>query len=178
MTFAGLIFAGVLGLLNLLLILLVARRVRLLSQRIPNAGRRPWLMPGTQVPDFDAKTSDGEVVSRQRLLGVPSVVGFFSTSCEPCRQQVPLFALYLAGERAPERAVAVIVGEDGDGFASQLSTKALVVRESQRGPMVQAFAANALPALYLLDADGKVVASGPGVGAIVDSHPGMAVSPL
>jgi thiol-disulfide isomerase/thioredoxin len=169
----GEVFLGVLLLANLLLVLLLARKVRLLANRLPGTGQRPWLAPGTQVPPFEATTVDGDLASLARLSGQPSVVGFFSTDCDPCRQQVPVFAEYAAADGGPGRNLAVIVGpgpEAGE-FELLLAGKALVVREEQRGPVTAAFSARAFPGIYRLDGAGKVVASGPSVAAVNGAQP-------
>jgi len=171
MTLAGLIFVGVFSLLNLLLVLLVARRLRQVAAAMPPSRPRPWLAPGTRVPDFETPTIDGETIALSQLRGKPSIVAFFSVGCEPCREQVPLFAMFVSGEQAPDSAVAVIVGgPDSYGFTKQLAGKAVLVNESQGGPLGQAFHATAFPALYLLDEEGVVTASGPGMGAILNGN--------
>ncbi len=172
------LFSGVFSLVNLLLVLLLARRLRQVAAALPPPRPRPWLAPGSQVPDFETVTVDGQVLTLGRLRGRPSVVGFFSVTCEPCREQVPLYAMFLTGEQAPDIGVAVIVGApDAQGFTQQLAGKAHVVQEAQGGTLATAFGAGAFPALYLLDADGVVAASGPGVGAIVGGRQNLAPVP-
>lgn len=183
MTLAGLVFNGVFGLFNLLLVMLVARRVRLLGAA-PQLLPRPWLAPGTPVPDFESTTIDGKLVALTQLRGKQAVVGFFSVGCEPCREQVPLFAMFLTGDQAPDFGLAVIVdggavvgSNDAATFTEQLAGKALVVHEAQGDPLVTAFKARAFPALYLLDQNGVVAASGPGLGAIVGTSQSPALVP-
>src|SRR5215469_11979121 len=182
MTLAGLVLNGVLGLFNLLLVMLVARRVRLAAARqlLP----RPWLAPGTPVPDFEGTTIDGKLVALSQLRGKRALVGFFSVGCEPCREQVPLFAMFLTGDQAPDFGLAVIVdggvvvgSNDAATFTEQLAGKVPVVHEAQGGPLVTAFSARAFPALYLLDPNGVVAASGPGLGAIVGTSQSPALVP-
>jgi thiol-disulfide isomerase/thioredoxin len=168
---------GVIALLDLLLVLLVARKVRLLCSRLPGAGQRPWLAPNAQVGPFEATTVDGEVVTLDRLRGRPSLVGLFSTSCGPCRQQIAVFAEQAAADGLG-RALAVIVGSGPEAaeFEAQLAGKALVVREERRGPVTIAFSAHAFPGIYRLDPEGKVVASGPSVAAVAGAQPDVAAA--
>jgi hypothetical protein len=168
---AGEVVIGVIALINLLLALLLARKVRLLSSRLPVASQRPWLTPGAQVGPFEARTVDGGVVTLDRLRGQPSLVGLFSTSCEACRQQVAQFAELSAGGD-PAHALAVIVGPGAQGadFEAELAGRALVVREERRGPVTIAFSAHAFPGIYRLDRDGKVAASGPSVDAVAGAQ--------
>jgi peroxiredoxin len=178
MMLALVVFSGIFSLFNLLLALLLARRLRQVAAALPSPRPRPWLAPGSQVPDFETVTLDGEVLTLGQLRGRSSVVGFFSVACEPCREQVPLYAMFLTGEQAPDVGIAVIVGApDAHGFTQQLAGKAQVVHEAQGGTLAKAFGAAAFPALYLLDADAVVAASGPGVGAIVGGRQNLATVP-
>jgi hypothetical protein len=85
MTSVELVLFGILTLGELLLIMLLARKVRQLdghltqvrlSVRSEQRGR-PWLNVGTQIPPFLAETTSSESVSLERLLGRESVVGLF-----------------------------------------------------------------------------------------------------
>jgi AhpC/TSA family len=170
---AGLVFVGGLSLLNLLLLALLARRVRQLGYRPSAPARPPWLAAGTRVLDFDVMTISGEQVSLDRLRGLHSLVGIFSANCEPCQEQVPIFARHAAAYGGPRQALAVVVGtgEKADEFVAMLDGKALVAREGPRGEVSAAFSANALPAVYLLDPAGTVVASGASLAAIGHARP-------
>jgi thiol-disulfide isomerase/thioredoxin len=170
---AALVFLGVLALGELLLILLVARKVSQLDQRLsqarltlPGEGRRPWLAAGTQIPPFQAKTTSSEPVSLERLLGRESVVGFFSTDCRPCREQLPAFARLAADGQRPALAVVVGPASKAQEFLAVLDGVVPVVREEQGGPVTTAFAARAFPGVFLLDPGGKVVASGASVAVV------------
>jgi thiol-disulfide isomerase/thioredoxin len=169
----GLVFVGALTLVNLLLLALMARRVRRLGPTATNPTRPPWLPPGTKVLDFEAMTIDGEMMSLDRLRGRHSLVGIFSASCEPCRDQVPVFARYASSYGGPDQVLAVVtgVGDKADEFVSQLRGKASVVREGPRGTVPAAFSANALPAVYLLDGNGRVVAGGGSISAVNYARP-------
>jgi peroxiredoxin len=174
----GLVFVGTLAVFNLLLILLVARRVRRLAERPMAPMPRPWLAPGTKVPDFEAVSVGGERLSLDSLRGRRSLVGFFSTSCEPCQEQLPVFARQAAADGGPRQVLAVVVGtaEEAEEFVALLTGKAMVVREDQRGPTVTAFSAHAFPGIYLLDPEAKVIASGASVAAVAGAHNGAAVA--
>jgi peroxiredoxin len=178
MTSVGLVLVGMMAVGELLLILLLARKVRRLEDRLTgfhpglraDGGDRPWLEAGAQIPAFEAATTSGEPVSLDRLLGRESMVGFFSPGCRPCREQLPAFARLAAdGGRA---ALAVIVGpaSKADEFLAVLDGTVPVLREEQGGPVTTAFAARAFPGLFLLDSRGKVVASGASVTAVIGTH--------
>jgi hypothetical protein len=174
MTSAGLVFLGVLSLVELLLILLLARKVHQLDDRctsgpaLPSEGAvRPWLEAGTQIPPFRAQTTSSEPVSLEQLLGQESVVGFFSPGCRPCREQLPAFARLASDSGRPSLAVVVGPAGQADEYLSILDGVVPVVREEQGGPVTTAFAARAFPGVFLLDPGGKVVASGASVVRVV-----------
>jgi hypothetical protein len=174
----GLVFVAALAAGNLLLILLVARRVRELAQRAPGPMPRPWLAPGTRVGDFAAVTVGGEPVSLHSLLGRPSLVGLFSTSCEPCLEQLPVFAGQAVAQGGPAQVLAVVVGSatEAEDLVALLDGKAKVVREDHRGPVTTAFSAHAFPGIYLLDPEGRVVASGASVAVVAGARHSIAVA--
>lgn len=184
MTSAGLVFLGVLALLELLLILLVARKVRVLDERLSLArralpaegGGRPWLAAGTQIPPFWAETVRREPVSLDWLRGRESVIGFFSPGCRPCGEQLPAFAR-LADDRG-RQPLAVIVGPaaGADEYLAVLDGAVPVVREEQGGPVTTAFAARAFPGVFLLDKEGRVLASGASVGLVTGAFEGVATA--
>lgn len=51
------------------------------------AGKR--IQPGESLPAFSVTTLEGKTVSTSDLLGKPSVVVFFSTTCPDCHRQLP-----------------------------------------------------------------------------------------
>ncbi len=166
---AGLLFVAVLGLVDLLLTLLVARRLRQVAEASRPASL-PWLAPGTRIPDFETSTVDGDLVSMDMLRGRRSLVGIFTPSCEPCKVQVPAFARLAGDAFGPDQALAVVLGaaEEADGFLAMLAGHALLVREPSHGPVAHAFSARAYPAIYLLDSDGKVILGSSSAEATAD----------
>ncbi len=162
------VFALVLASADLLLILLLARRVRRLGELASAPVAPPWLPPGSQIPDFKAKAMDGTSVSLDWLRGEQSLVGFFTTGCMPCHYQLPSFAEHAATVGGARRAVAVVIGEGEEvaAFIRDLDGKVTVIHERRRGTVATAFANNAYPGIYLLDADGAILARGASVQAV------------
>jgi hypothetical protein len=167
-------FLGGLSLANLLLVLLLARRVRQLARRRPDPA--PWLAPGSAVKDFEATTTAGDRVSLTRMRGKQGVVAFFAAGCSACAEQVPLFARYAMAQRTADDSgsrfvLAVIVGtaEECAGYQETLEGAVMVVREDRRGPVTEAFAARAFPGIYLVGPGGTVITRGPSVAAVTAS---------
>ncbi len=162
------VFALVLASVDLLLILLLARRVRQIGELAAAPASSPWLPPGSQIPDFKAAALSGTRVSLDWLRGEQALVGFFATGCQPCHNQLPAFAEHAATVGGPRRALAVVIGdgEEATELIRGLEGKATVVHERRRGPVATAFANHAFPGIYLLDAEGTVIARGASVYAV------------
>jgi thiol-disulfide isomerase/thioredoxin len=158
-------------LFNLVVTMGVVRRLLAITKQLPPKGMHPAarndkLLPvGTVVGDFAAPTVDGDVVSRQVLTG-ETLVAFMSPGCPPCDQLLPVFirrARVHPGGR--QRVIAVLTGarpEESPHYVAQLTDVAQVVVEDDRGPLSDAFRADSFPALYMVDADGRVLAAGAG----------------
>jgi hypothetical protein len=121
----------------------------------------PTLPVGTELAPFTAHTVDGREVGRESLLGERGLIGFFSTSCGACKEQVPDFAAYAAGEGfGADRALAVVQGPAAEAtefvaahFGSAGTT---VIVEPEGGPVSQALGVVAFPLFYLVNAEGRL----------------------
>ncbi|GAA2600218.1 TlpA family protein [Dactylosporangium fulvum] len=162
---AAVVIVGLLCLLDLLLTVGVIRRLREHTEQLGQlsaAGGDSGSLPiGAHVPQFEAGSIDGEPIGLDAADG--TVVGFFSTTCEPCKQLLPEFIDYAAnlpGGRS--RVLAVVVGEDGDGAATaaSLSSVAQVVVEHHSGTVATAFRTSTFPTLYVVAPDRQVMVSG------------------
>ena len=113
------------------------------------------------VAPFTATTTTGDAVSRDSL-GDLTLVGFFSSSCTPCRERVPEFVRYAAEFGAP---VLSVVSDDGDGAAeavAQLERAGRVVVEPAGAPSALggAFGVTGYPSLGVLGPEKEVLVSG------------------
>ncbi|GGV87485.1 hypothetical protein GCM10010294_69450 [Streptomyces griseoloalbus] len=148
MLITAVVCVALLGLLNLILMLGVLRRLRDHSALLADRGGNPFAIAvGQEIGEFETSTVDGEPIS-QDLLEDGTVVAFFSPGCGPCETEVPRFADF--AETAPggrNRLLAVIVGETGDAtpFVSALCAVSRVVVEDRNGALSTAFRATAYP---------------------------------
>jgi len=155
--------AIVLGLLNLLLTVGVIRRLRETATADGAHDRRDILGVGRTPSDFAATDTDGRPLSRGDLTGTV-LVGFFSTTCSACVDELPLFVTRAGDHPGGRDQVLAVV--DGDpsavgGMVSQLTGVARVVAEDAPGPVATAFQVEAFPSWCLLDS-GTVRESGSG----------------
>ncbi|WP_433477015.1 hypothetical protein ACQPZP_08140 [Spirillospora sp. CA-142024] len=150
---AAVVLIGLLSVLNLVLTLALVRRLREQGATQPrDTGPPVALGPGSQVGEFTTTTTEGDPVSRENLIGL---VGFFSAGCEPCHDLAPRFARLTTG--LPR--LAVVTGDDPD-LVAVLSPAARVVAEEDGGTVSRAFQNTWTPALYIVDGEGRVAATG------------------
>ncbi|GAA3082702.1 TlpA family protein disulfide reductase [Streptosporangium carneum] len=175
---AAVVVVGLLGVLNLLLLLAVLRRLRDYGAKWALAGldriveRKSSPESGHRVADFEATALDGAPVSL-RAPDAPLFTGFFSTGCPSCREEVPRFVEYAAAmPGGPERKLAVVSGtaEQGADIIDAVRRVARVVVEPQDGPVAGAFGVQGSPTFVLLDQDGTVRTSAPSIRGLASSQ--------
>lgn len=174
---AATILLGAVTLLNLGLTLGLIQRLRDMAAEPAGAGRAvPPVMIGTgeRPAPFTATTLDGEPVDQDAVTG--GMVGFFTSTCGPCRERAPQFVAY-AREAGLDRSrvLAVVIGELADTaeLVALLGGEARVVVETYEGPLYTAFGVNLIPAFCLLDDHGAVVVS----DTTMSAFPSPAVAP-
>jgi len=161
------VIIGLLCLVNIALTLAVVRRQneqsRLLTQAVSDRGEPAALevLPGDQVGDFAATTTDGRAMSRTDLRG-STLVAFMAPGCPSCEYSLPEFVSRAAGApRGRDQVLAVVLGTSlGAGPMRDMLTPVahVLTEEQERGPLARAFGVAALPAFALLEGD-TVVAS-------------------
>ncbi|KAB8189594.1 redoxin domain-containing protein [Nonomuraea phyllanthi] len=178
-TVAAIVVVGVLGGLNLLLVLLALHRLREYTGKWARAGldqlleRHSVPRAGDRVTDFTATATDGGTVSLGGLKG-PLFAAFFSAGCSSCRRALPRFVEYakaLSGGR--EQILAVVAGpaEQGADIVDAVREVARVVVEPQTGPVSQAFGVRNWPTFVVLDQDGTVRKSAGDLREVTPARP-------
>jgi thiol-disulfide isomerase/thioredoxin len=156
---AATILIGVVALLNLTLTFAVIRRLREQAAR-PAGDRGPGVLPeplaaliGRDLPDFTAVTTAGQTFSRDDVVGRPHLLGFFSVTCAPCKDQAPLFA-----EEAGDHSVAVVTG-DGDGVQDLLNLLpgTVVITGAEANALAAGLGVRAFPSIVRTDERGRIV---------------------
>jgi thiol-disulfide isomerase/thioredoxin len=128
-------------------------------------GLRARLAPdGTVAPDFKMKTYDGGTVSLSDLRGKVVMLDFWATWCPPCQEEMPSL-VKLAKEYEGKGLVFVAASRDEMPDAPLFVEEFVISRMPDLGPyvvyapdeMAAAFQVTALPTLYFLDREGRVV---------------------
>ncbi|WP_406865007.1 hypothetical protein ABZO31_33025 [Streptomyces sp. HUAS MG47] len=132
---------AVIGVLNLFLLLALARRVASGDHAGHGHGSQGEaavdipenrLADGSPVPDFRVMTRQDGVLTGADVTDA-TAVGFFSTTCRPCREQAPGFARIAASlPGGRDRVVAVVKGSGkvAEDLVELLAPVARVVVES------------------------------------------------
>lgn len=112
-----------------------------------------------EMPDFRAKSSDGEVLNKFALRGRPVLLQFWATWCGYCRKDEPVVE-QLRKEYAEKDLliVAVNVAEQRETVKKYLAehkrnVKVVFSEDTNLPEMVQP---NGFPMYILLDAEGKI----------------------
>lgn len=129
----------------------------------------PKPAPALKLKDLDGKTHD-----LAQLRGTVVLINFWATWCPPCRREMPsMERLSQALEGEAFSVLAVDVGENADTietFTSQLDTTLrfpILLDSSSR--VMQAWKVAGLPTTFLVDKQGRVVASA--IGGREFDHP-------
>jgi peroxiredoxin/YHS domain-containing protein len=123
-----------------------------------------------QAPAFSLVDLEGRALSNQSLHGGVVLIDFWATWCAPCRKTMPeLQALY---EKYADRGFSVVgisIDEGGpDKVKKFVSSRKFTYRiavDSEKDPAWSAFLVKAVPAAFLIDRDGRIVAQWTGAPA-------------
>ena len=140
-----------------------------LSHRLTPQAPKP--APALKLPDLDGKTHN-----LAKLRGKVVLINFWATWCPPCRREMPSLerlSQALSGESLV--VLAVDVGEDADtieAFTSQLdAVPTFPILLDTRSTAMPAWQVAGLPTTFLVDKQGRVVASA--IGGREFDHPEM-----
>ena len=174
---AAVVLVGVVAVVALLLVIVLARRIRDLGSPVGGLEHGPLpaaydLAAGSRPSDFRVATLSGGTVSLDGLSGDWALVGLFLAGCTPCNRQLPAFVeLAKAMPGGPGQVVAVLSGRPDKTaeYAARLDGVASVVLESPRaddGTVSHSFAVSGWPSFYLLDPAGTVESGAPALSML------------
>ncbi|MGK5443892.1 TlpA family protein disulfide reductase [Micromonospora sp. URMC 105] len=165
------VLVAALGLLNLVLLLGVVRRLRehtdLLNDR-QSAPPEVMLEVGSIPGDFVSTTVDGRVFTRADIPPM-TLVAFLSPSCDHCEEQIPALLDRAAGMPGGAEHVWVVVvgkGEATQPYADRFAAVATVFVEPGTGALPLAFGVKGFPAFGLLDQRGIVASTAFGIARL------------
>ncbi|MGH7724503.1 MAG: TlpA family protein disulfide reductase, partial [Candidatus Eiseniibacteriota bacterium] len=120
------------------------------------------------VPAFALKDFAGKPLSPATLKGQVVLVDFWATWCVPCRKSMP--ELQAIHEKYKTRGFSVLgisIDEGDPGkvrkYADSKKITYPIAVDSDKSPAWEAFRVKAIPAAYLVDREGRIVAQWTGV---------------
>ncbi|HSJ81538.1 MAG TPA: TlpA disulfide reductase family protein [Thiobacillus sp.] len=125
-------------------------------------------------PALKFKDIDGKTLDLAQLKGKVVLINFWATWCPPCRREMPsMERLSQAFKGKPFVVLAVNVGEDADtieAFTSQLdAVPTFPILLDTRSQGMRAWKVAGLPTTFLVDQQGRIVASA--IGGREFDHP-------
>ncbi|GLW68584.1 hypothetical protein Kpho02_08830 [Kitasatospora phosalacinea] len=161
---------ALLSVFNLVLTFAVARRISGTAQQTPALpGNR--LLSGSPLPEFAAVTRSDGPVTRADLSG-EALIGFFSSTCEPCLEQAREFvvtARALPGGRDAALAVVKGGGPLEEELVQLVEPAARVVVESSGDGLIDAFGIKIWPSFLSVGPEGNTAWVPPSGGRLVSA---------
>jgi len=120
-------------------------------------------LDGKPAPDFRLASLDGRTVSAAEFRGKKKlVVSFWASWCGPCRMEMPMLAKFYRQTHkgdADYEMVSVSVDADradAETAATQLKVPFAVLLDPT-SQTLQTYGVDAIPAVFVIDKDGKVI---------------------
>ncbi|MGB9130229.1 MAG: TlpA disulfide reductase family protein [Thiobacillus sp.] len=145
-----------------------------LASDLPPLSHSLTMQAPRPAPALKLKDLDGKTLDLAQLNGKVVLINFWATWCPPCRREMPsMERLSQAFKGQPLVVLAVDVGEDPDtieAFNSQLDTvPTFPILLDTRSRTMQAWKVAGLPTTFLVDKQGRIVASA--IGGREFDHP-------
>jgi peroxiredoxin len=119
--------------------------------------------PGQAAPDIALLNPQGETVRLSSLKGKLVLVDFWASWCRPCREENPnVVKLYQKHKDQGFEILGVSLDQDRKKWLQAIEADGLtwVHGWDEQGEVAQEYQVNAIPATFLVDAEGKVIATG------------------
>ena len=119
---------------------------------------------GSVAPDFSAPNPDGKMVSLKESLGKVTIIDFWASWCKPCRIENPsVVALYNELHDKGLNIIGVSLDKTADSWKEAISKDKLMWNQISnlkywQEPIALAYNVQTIPATFILDASGKIVA--------------------
>jgi thiol-disulfide isomerase/thioredoxin len=134
--------------------------------------------PGSTAPAFSANTPAGKKLSLKEAMGKVTIIDFWASWCPPCRKENPnVVALYKQYHSKGLNIIGVSLDKPGnaDKWKQAIAADNLTWNHVSNlmfwdEPIAKLYGVESIPATFVLDANGKIVAKdlrGPALSAKV-----------
>jgi len=119
---------------------------------------------GKTAPDFTAANPEGTKISLKQSLGKATIIDFWASWCKPCREANPeVVALYNELHGKGLNIIGVSLDKDAAKWKEAIAADKLAWPQISNlkfwdEPIAQQYSVKSIPATFLLDAQGKIVA--------------------
>ena len=123
--------------------------------------------PGAIAPDFTARTPDGKTIRLSDLRGKYVLLDFWASWCVPCRAEtVHTRKLYEAFHKSGLEVLSFSLDSKAEDWKRAIEEDGMVWLNAsdlvggKRSPVAQAYGIDGIPAIWLIDPDGRIIAEG------------------
>ncbi|MCX6894988.1 MAG: TlpA disulfide reductase family protein [Verrucomicrobia bacterium] len=124
------------------------------------------LAPGSQFPDFAEKDLAGKPLTVSGLKGKVVLIDFWATWCPPCRAELPnVIKVYQQQHAKGFEVIGISLDSDRAKLESFIKAQNMAWPQYFDGAgwgnkLAKKYGVDSIPATYLLDREGKIIAKG------------------